>query len=190
MSYNNPNIPQIPNPVGLDAKIQDIQNTLSASLPWLEKSFGRAWAFSEKDVNGKVSKIPKAYTGLGEYINVLPNDNFKSQSFVIAKGYERFEDYNAAALGIHKKRDLSVIFWGNLKKIDLAKDYIFTEDLKKQIQLALNNVEGLIITGYYDEKADQVFADFTLIDVDTQLLMHPYFACKFDVTVNFFESIC
>lgn len=190
MSYSNPNIPVIPNPVGLEQKIQDIQNALSAGLSWLEKSFGRAWIHQEKDPSGKVSKIPKAYAGLGEYINVLPNDNFKSQSFIMAKGYERFEDYNHAALGIHKKRDLHIIFWGNLKKIDLARDYIFTEELKKQIQLALNNVEGLIITGYFDERADQVFADFTLNDVDTQLLMFPYFACKFDVTVNYFDAIC
>jgi len=191
MSYINPNVPQITNPVGVDKIIQDIQLQLSAGLTWLEKSFGRAWLFQEKDTSGKVSKMPKCYVGKGEYVNVLPNDNFKSMSFIFCKDKEKNEGFNASRLGSHKKRDLSIIIWGNLKKIDSTKTYIFTEELKKEVEKILIGLDYICsMNSYVDEKAESVFEGFTINDVDTQYLMHPYFACRFDFTVGYFDTIC
>jgi hypothetical protein len=189
MSYNNPNIPIIENLTGLDKVIQDIQIDLSARLPWLAKSFGRAWTFQESDAAGKVLKVPKCYSGSGEYINVLPNDNLTAQSFIAATQPEKWEKFNSMSMGNSKIRSLAIYFWGNLKKIDKDKDYIFTEELKNQIEKVLIGHVDTIVS-YYDEKAEQVFSDYSINDVDTQYLMYPFFACRFDVTVKYYDSLC
>lgn len=192
MSYKNPSIPIITNPVGIDAVIQNIQLSLSSGLIWLEKSFGRAWTHVEKQPDGKTIKLPKCYSGTGEYINVLPNDNLKAQSFIAVRDKEKTDGHiNSSSLGIHKKRDISLYIWGNLKKINVNKTYIFTEELKREVEKILIGLEYIqSLNGYYDERAEVVFVDYTLNDVDTQYLMHPYFAMRFDITVSYFDSIC
>jgi hypothetical protein len=188
MSYIKPNIPIITNPSGLEIPIQTIQQELGTGLSWLEKSFGRAWMHSEYSTDGKTKKYPKCWDGV-DYINVLPNDNFKAMSFIAVKAQEKYAKFSDAAVGNPKTRDLSVIIWGNLKKIDPAKTYIFTEYLKLQVEkILVPNVA--VITAYYDEKAETVFQDYTLIDIDTQYLMYPFFAMRFDVTVDYFDTYC
>lgn len=189
MSYQNPTIPLITNPTGLDKVIQDIQEAFANGLPWLHKSFGRAWLHQEVDSSGKTVKYPKCYDGSGEYTNVLPNDNFESMCFIAARGQEKPEEFNNLAKGNHKTRDLSIYFWGNLTTIDENKTYIFTEVLKKDIEKILVNYVASI-NAYYDEKAETIFQDYTLSDVNTQYLMHPYFALRFDITVKYFENYC
>ena len=191
MSYKNPAIPTIVNPVGIDTVIQNIQVNLASGLTWLEKSFGRAWLHQEKQPDGKVVKLPKCYSGTGEYINVLPNDNLKAQSFIAVRDKEKNDGISPSRLGASKTRDLSIIFWGNLKKINGAKTYIFTEELKREVEKIIIGLEYILsINGYWDERAEIIFADYTLMDANTQYLMHPYFAMRFDITVSYFDSIC
>src|SRR5207237_7449200 len=118
------------NPKGIDAVIQSLQVDLSA-LPWLEKSFGRAWLFNEEN-----AKIPKAYSGQGEYLNVLPNDFLKAQSFIAAAASESVEQFRKTTIS-DLERTLQVIFWVNLKEIDPNEDSIFTERLKNEAELII-----------------------------------------------------
>lgn len=196
MSYKNPSIPVIAIPIGLDAVIQSLQQDL-ATLTWLDKSFGRAWEFKEKGADGKIIKVPKAYMGKGEYHNVLPNDNLKAQSFISVRGNERWDlDYTRASdNGL--ERDLSCIFWFNLKKIDPTKDYIFTELLKKDVEKVIKaNKYVKLISNYYDERVEDVFdgyvdgsqgGAYSIDDHKTQYLMYPYSGFRFDFTVAYWE---
>lgn len=197
MSYQNPDILLITSPIGLDAVIQSIQQELSAGLSWLEKSFGRAWEFKEIDsATEKIIKVPKCYTGTGEYINVLPNDFLKAQSFISARNEETWPAYTRAS-GNSKQRELSIIFWFNLKEIDPTKDYIFTEELKKQVEKILKaNAYVASINKYFDERVEDVFdgyisqaeaGRYSVDDTKTQYLMYPYSGFRFDVTVAFTE---
>ena len=47
MRLENVTIPMKPNPVLLDAVIQDLQNALITKLSWLDKAFGRAYKLVE-----------------------------------------------------------------------------------------------------------------------------------------------
>ena len=191
MSSINPTIPVISNPIGIDKPIQEIQIALSAGLPWLKKSFGRAWMYSERDPSGKVQKYPKCYCGGNDYLNVLPNDQLISQSFFSVRSPEKVENFNREGGGNHKTREVSIIFWGNLKKIDGSKSYIYTEELKKQVEMILIQHENIqSINAYYDEKADDIFAPFTLNDVEGQYLVYPLTGFKFDVTIKYFDQLC
>jgi hypothetical protein len=175
MSYAKPSIPTIDTPHGLDVVIQSLQQSL-ASLPWLEKSFGRAWHF-----NG----VPKAYSGKGEYINVLPNDNLVSQSFIIADREEETVDYSVPAFTIDFQRRLNIFFWFNLKEIDANKDYIFTEELKGQVQKILKRNRYVKSINSYDDQ--NIFQEYKLKD-DAKYMMYPFAGFQFNITVAYYEE--
>ncbi len=180
MSYVDPEIPLLETPVGLDSVIQSLQVDLAA-LPWLEHSFGRAWAMEE----GR-DTVPKCYNKAGEYHNVLPNDHFQSQSFIAVKGEESWEEFSVAAAN-HKSRKLKIIFWFNLKTINPAKDYIFTEELKTDVERIIKDSAHVqSIDAYVDEKAGDVFEGYALPE-ESKYLMYPYSGFRFDITVGYLE---
>lgn len=180
---------------GLDAPIEAVRFALS-ELTWISKSFGRAMTFREPDINtGKLKRTPKVYEESGEYINVLPNDSIFSSgvaasSFIRLSGPERYESYEPNTGSIKSAR-LSVIIWGDLKKIDPSKDYVFTEYLKAQIEAKIKDVHYVSeIIEWYDENIDDVFAGYDLDEeiTRTEYLMYPYAGIRVDLTVNYPEA--
>lgn len=191
MTYANPTILAITNPIGLDRVIEDLRNDLS-TIPWLEKCFGRAWTFSEKDETDETRKaklkVPKCYTSEGEYLNVLPNDNLIAQSFIACESEERWMAYVNTGPDNPKERNLNIIFWVNLKQIDPNKEYIFTEELKKDVEKVIRpNPYVKSINSFFDEKPEDVFAGYD-INKDSQYLMYPYAGMRFNITVGYFEE--
>lgn len=190
MSYNNPTIPTA-GVTGFDAAIGSIQTGLSA-LSWLTKSFGRAWVFKEKDLEGRVKKVPKVFEGQtdgkqGEYMNVLPNDFLQAYSFIKADGPEEWSEFNRFE-GSMKSRKVSVIFWVNLKSINVAKNYIFIDELKDAVEDILKiNPNVLSMDAYFDERAEDVFDGYTIDDVESQYLMYPFSGMRFQLTLSYPE---
>jgi hypothetical protein len=186
MSYSNPDILILSAPIGLDAVIQSLQQDLYAGLPWLQKSFGRAREFMDEG-----TKVPKAYMGDGEYHSVLPNDFLTAQSFVLARSEERWPSYPIHGL----ERDLSIIFWCNLKTIHPDKNYIFTEELRWDVEKIIKaNPRVQKITGFYDDRIEDVFIGFigqnNGIDgakIKGEMLMYPYAGFRYDITVAYPE---
>lgn len=199
MSYKNPSILILSSPIGIDAVIQSIQQDLYSGLTWLEKSFGRAWEFKEKDpVSGDQLKLPKCYMGEEEYMNVLPNDFLKSQSFIAVRGEEATDEYNKYGMQSHS-RQLSIIFWFNLKEINSANDTVFTEFLKSDVEKILSKNPWIqSVDKYYDERAEDVFdgyvsnslgGRYSVDDIKTQYLMYPYSGFRFDITAYYPENV-
>jgi hypothetical protein len=196
MSYANPEILEIDSPAGLDKVIESLRVDLSF-LPWLEKSFGRAWEFTEKQADGRVVRVPKVYQREGEYLNVLPNDHLVAQSFIMADGEEKWQAFTKYSTNA-KTRALRIIFWFNLQQIDPNKDYIFTEELKREVEKILKASPYVVsIDSYIDERAEDVFRGYinsgagTLSTADddvNQVLMYPYSGFRFTVTVSYYEE--
>ena len=192
MSYKNPSI-GVTGVTGFDAAIESIRVALAA-LPWLDKSFGRAWEFKEKDTEGRTMRIPKVFLGQtaekdGEYLNVLPNDFLKSQSFIKASGPDEWETFNRHE-GSMKRRKISVIFWVNLKEIDVTKNYIFTDELKDQVEEILKKHPAVFsLDEYVDEMAGDVFEGYTIEDETSQYLQYPYAGFRFGLTI-FYGEVC
>lgn len=190
MSYNNPSIPTA-GVTGFDAAVESVRSGLSA-LTWLEKSFGRAFEFKEKRLEDKIVTVPKVFMGQtdlkdGEYLTVLPNDFLKAQSFIKALGPEEWTSFNRSD-GSMKTRKVSVIFWVNLKQIDVSKNYIFTDELKDQVEDILKrNPFTLSMDAYYDERYEDIFQGYTIEEVNTQYLMYPYSGMRFDLTLSYPE---
>jgi hypothetical protein len=202
MTNANPTILTIDNPTNFDRAIESLRSDLSL-LPWLEKSFGRAWTFTDTGltyeggdippsrrvamtVNSQL-RVPKVYLGAGEYWNVLPNDALIAQSFMATSAEERWVDYQRFTTNA-KERNINVIFWMNLKRVDETKDYIFTEELKKQVEVILRaNPDVKSINSYFDEKPEDVFQGYD-IDRSSQFLMYPYAGFRFNITIGYFED--
>lgn len=191
MSYNNPTI-LAGGATGFDAAIESIRAALAA-ITWLDKSFGRAWEFKETlPTDGKNITVPKVFIGQtngkeGEYHNVLPNDFLKSQSFIRARGSEEWTEFNRNG-GSMKSRPVSVILWVNLKEIDVSKNYIFTEELKSDVEEILrSNPYTLSMDNYFDERVQDIFDGYDIVDETTQYLMYPYAGMRFDLTLTFPE---
>lgn len=194
MIYKNPTIPIIPNPIGLDAAVAELQQSV-AGLEYIEKAFGRAFIHKEKRA-GKIVTLPKVYQGEGEYYNPLPNGNFKGSVFFIAEGSEQCEEYNQFEQNVFTRK-VGLIFWGNLKEIDPAKDYIFLEEIKMDILEAIKYCKCFkSYDSYVDERYNEVFKEFSSYisnmstdnakeEINTQYLMYPYAGFRMSLTLTY-----
>lgn len=172
------------NPLGLDRAISDI-NTLLEGVSWISHIYTRSFALQET-VSNRERSFPKAYFESGEYLKTLPNDNFTGMSFFMATGAERYigDNFSNANYQHTRERDLALFFWVNLKAIDPAKDYIFTEELKIDIENVLSKAENVRINSYLDEDYRQIFSG--LFISDKTFMMYPYAAFRFNITVNYY----
>ena len=68
-------------PVLLDKIIQDMQRAFTEKLKWLNYAFGRAYKLIEHRPDGNKFVYPAIYNGNGEYVSLLPNDNFGNFSW-------------------------------------------------------------------------------------------------------------
>jgi hypothetical protein len=99
---------------------------------------------------------------------------------------------------IPRSASLKIIFWFNLNDIDPNKGYIFTEELKTDVEKILKaNPHVQSIDTYVDEKAEEVFEGYinsgagtlsTQDDDVNQYLMYPFSGFRFNITVAFFEQ--
>lgn len=189
----------ITNPVGLDAAIQATALKLEAGLDWLT-AFGRAFVFAERTPDGRAINTPKVYASNGEYVNVFPNDNYAGFCFFYPMQAEEYEYAGPAfgTFGSTKRRTVALIFWLNLKRIDSAKDYVYTEVLKREIEKLLQRCPAVErINSYEDENVDKIYAEFELDEnarfraagtTVTQWLMYPYAGMRFELQMAYKDN--
>lgn len=182
-TLKNPSVSTIPSPVGVDAAIQRLQVSLQNGLPWLEKSFGRAWTLPRTVLKEKRLE-PMVYQEGKEYYPVLPNDALKSYSFFRVTGAREAVDYaaNMNTGGTYLFRDpVDLIVWFDMKKIDPAKDYIFKEELIQDTLKILNRDPNPEVQRVYDDKVNDIFEGYTLYPEHRDLLMYPYGAFRIEM---------
>jgi hypothetical protein len=184
-------------PVGLDAAIKRTAEKLEADLIWLTHSYGRAFLVNERQMDGSSKRVPKVYAQKGEYENVFPNDNKQAFCFFWPVTEERpVEDiagFNQQPVG--KERTVALIFWMNLKSINPAKDYIFTEEIKRDIERVLYKCPDVhAIEKYEDEDIEKIYSGFDLDENAryknagtkvTQWLMYPYAGLRFELKMSY-----
>ena len=186
MSYHNQIQRAIIDPQGIDKVIEDICLSLS-NITWLSNIYRRAWMINNS-VGGNGSFTPMVYLQEMSYYNVLPNDNFSALSFVTITSPERRvnqTDVNTASWEAQKERDLAIVIWCNLERVDNSKDYPFVEELKTIIEPLLENVEGLTINSYVDEDYRQIFSGYDISETDNKFFAYPYAAFRFNCTAGY-----
>lgn len=172
-------IPIRKNPQLFDLVIASLQQGLAKTLPWLDHVFGRAERLV-KVINGKRVYSPNIYIGGNEYRLIAPDSNFGNYCFFTLDDPQNVNwvvgetsKYNAP---------FSLIVWVDMRTIE-QYDERDTEGVKRQIMRALNGEiwlrHGSVKIDKIYERAENVFAGFTLDEVDNQFLMHPYCGWRF-----------
>lgn len=188
-------------PVLLDKVLQDLQGVLMERLPWLNMAFGRAHKLVEHRPDGNKFVYPAAYNGAGEYVSLLPNDNYGNFSW--------FDIYDpqeiTAAIQSLPQYTFSgaIVFWYDLSKIYGDDSVLHTEEVKDEI-LRLLTTPGIITTngrltvdkvyerfenlyrGYSIEKIynNYVYSGEDIQSIDKQFFMYPYAGIRVEFTLT------
>lgn len=199
----NPSINTLSTPVGIDRVIQTLQNELS-SLPWLEKSFGRAFLQMKKNPvnNNRISDdnifYPGVYQGLDangrvkDFQNLLVNDNLSSYSFFYTDGDESPIDYKSDVDNFFE-REISLIVWFNMDQINKDTDnfrlYPYQEELNQEVQDIISGAvflpgDRVVIDRVVDDPKD-IFNAFTLDVVKAQNLVYPNWGYRYYLTATY-----
>lgn len=190
VSYNNPPVELVPNPEALDLAIQAIQERL-AGLSWLEKAFGRCTKqiarLQDAEIKNRQARneytFPEVYFKREPY-NCMVNDNLKSYCFFHAKDALRFTDWEPFLQMQGAEQPLALIFWLNLGRIDPAKNYNFSESLRREVVQVLKQCPGLKLESSSLE-VNNVFNPFTITEAFRNYLKPPFAAFRFDGTLSF-----
>ena len=187
---NIPAVPKPETPAFLDEIVVQIQDILKANLSWLDYSFGRSQRLvTTKDKNNYF--YPGVHIGYEKYINVFPDQELGNFSFFqIEDPQDLVSDTRRPSL---IKIKYSLIFWANLDSIFQDKKDRNTEALKLQILqllsqgLFLNN--GRISVKTIFEKAENIYKEYSLKEVDSQFLMQPYYGLRFEGEIKY-DKFC
>lgn len=188
MSYKNPIEHVITDPVLLDKEIKNIQTVLG-TLSWLEKSFGRAFKGTRLKNRRKVNYPAIFQEWKKDYYDGFPNDNIKSYSFIFPDPSE-ITEHNIK--GIHQiERDISIILFFDLEKIDNTFEYRFTEKLKEDVIIKLATLKpGKLEINNITDDVEEVFNDFSVDEIKPEFLQDKYGALKFDCTIFYKNENC
>ena len=188
-------------PVLLDKVLQDMQKALTEKLKWLDYAFGRAYKLVEHRPDGNKFVYPAAYNGFGEYISLLPNDNFGNFSWFdiydpqkITQVVQSLPQYTFNG---------AIIFWYNLSSIYEDESMLYTEEVKDEVirllttpglistigKLAINDIYERfesIYKGYSIEKVynNYIYKGEGIQDIDKQFFMYPYAGLRVEFTLT------
>lgn len=188
-------------PVLLDKILQDMQKSLMNRLKWLNCAFGRAYKLVEHRPDGNKFIYPAMYNGNGEYVSLLPNDNFGNFSWFdiydpqkITEVVQSLPQYTFSG---------AIIFWYDLSSIYEDETVMHTEEVKDEIMRVLTT-PGLITTtgklvindiyerfeniykGYSIEKIynNYAYKGEGIQDIDKQFFMYPYAGIRIEFTLT------
>lgn len=188
-------------PVLLDKILQDMQKSLMNRLKWLNCAFGRAYKLVEHRPDGNKFIYPAMYNGNGEYVSLLPNDNFGNFSW--------FDIYDPQKI-IEVVQSLpqytfsgAIIFWYDLSSIYEDETVMHTEEVKDEIMRVLTTPGLITTTGklvindiyerfeniYKGYSIEKIYNNYTykgegIQDIDKQFFMYPYAGIRVEFTLT------
>lgn len=188
-------------PVLLDKILQDMQKSLMNRLKWLNCAFGRAYKLVEHRPDGNKFIYPAMYNGNGEYVSLLPNDNFGNFSWFdiydpqkITEVVQSLPQYTFSG---------AIIFWYDLSSIYEDETVMHTEEVKDEImrvlttpglitttgKLVINNMYERFENIYKGYSIEKIYNNYTykgegIQDIDKQFFMYPYAGIRIEFTLT------
>lgn len=188
-------------PVLLDKILQDMQKSLMNRLKWLNCAFGRAYKLVEHRPDGNKFIYPAMYNGNGEYVSLLPNDNFGNFSWFdiydpqkVTEVVQSLPQYTFSG---------AIIFWYDLSSIYEDETVMHTEEVKDEIMRVLTTPGLITTTGklvindiyecfeniYKGYSIEKIYNNYTykgegIQDIDKQFFMYPYAGIRIEFTLT------
>lgn len=189
------------NPVLLDKILQDMQSGLMSKLKWLNYAFGRAYRLVEHRPDGNKFVYPAAYNGNGEYISLLPNDNFGNFCWFdiydpqrITQVVQSLPQYTFSG---------AIVFWYNIDTIFSNAETLNTEEVKDEIirllttpgiikttgKLEINSIYERFENIYKGYSIEKIYNNYTyqgedIQNIDKQFFMYPYAGIRIEFTLT------
>ena len=189
------------NPVLLDKILQDMQSGLMSKLKWLNYAFGRAYRLVEHRPDGNKFVYPAAYNGNGEYISLLPNDNFGNFCWFdiydpqrITQVVQSLPQYTFSG---------AIVFWYNLDTIFSSAETLNTEEVKDEIirllttpgiikttgKLEINSIYERFENMYKGYSIEKIYNNYTyqgedIQNIDKQFFMYPFAGIRIEFTLT------
>lgn len=189
------------NPVLLDKILQDMQSGLMSKLKWLNYAFGRAYRLVEHRPDGNKFVYPAAYNGDGEYISLLPNDNFGNFCWFdiydpqrITQVVQSLPQYTFSG---------AIVFWYNLDTIFSSAETLNTEEVKDEIirllttpgiikttgKLEINSIYERFENIYKGYSIEKIYNNYTyqgedIQNIDKQFFMYPFAGIRIEFTLT------
>ena len=186
-------------PLLLDKVLQNMQKKLKANLNWLDYAFGRAYKLTENESDGSKFIYPAVYNSNGEYVSVLPNDNFGNFSWFDIYDPQVITD-TVQGMPIYTFTG-ALIFWYNLKTIYEDESVLYTEEIKNEILSVLTSpgvmstLGKFTVTSLY-ERFENIYRGYTIekvynsnnydkaAELDKQYFMYPYAGLRIEFTLT------
>ena len=175
MPYKIPNIPIFPELLGMEKRIQDLQQKI-AELDWLEYSFGLAKRVTVEREE-EAESVPVVYTGVKSDsidVRMWPSDVFKAYAFwdlVDPAEFLYFDNANARRRFPKIEQPVALIVCLDNQKISHDQDYNVTHSIcKNELIQKLNGspASGIFqISAITENLPVEVFAGY---DVDDNLM--------------------
>lgn len=171
------------NPALSERLFADIQQALAKEIGWLDNIYGKAERV-QREIKGKRYYEPTWYKGRNDYETLIPSKSHLGNYcfFVLSEPQNTaFDTWGTTKVTM----PFSLIVWCDVRTTDPNNwDTRNTEYIKEQLLTALNGMHHFS-TGHFTitriyERAENVFAGFTLDETDNQFMMSPYAAFRFD----------
>jgi len=188
-------------PVLLDKILQDMQKSLMNRLKWLNCAFGRAYKLVEHRPDGNKFIYPAMYNGNGEYVSLLPNDNFGNFSWFDIYDPQKITEV-VQSLPQYTFNG-AIIFWYDLSSIYEDETVMHTEEVKDEIIRVLTTPGLITTTGklvindmyerfeniYKGYSIEKIYNNYTykgedIQDIDKQFFMYPYAGIRIEFTLT------
>lgn len=175
----------LPQPIGIDVKIKEIQTNLYNAITdeysgISYESYGRVY-----NVRDDKGLFPYAYVGSKDYRDVLSNDNYDVISFFTVNS-----DAEALVSGLYKQT-VRTIFFVNLGTL-YGNDYRKDEDFNNIVARTFNNFGvGLTSIGYTRD-VNEAISPFNISNSNINKVaekyyndMQPFYLVAFDNKINY-----
>lgn len=200
------------NPVLLDRVLDDMRRELLVRLPWLNYTFGRVYKLMKYTNDGKYTE-PAFYVGRGEYVSMLPNDNWGNFCW--------FDIYDPQSIDTTQRSNPkltfrgAIVFWFDQTTVTDSlgnyydDDFLCTEEVKKQVVEALSTSGLLKQNGHVQifdiyERLENLYKGYSLEKVyntylysgeeleyiDKQYFMYPYGGLRIELELTINSADC
>lgn len=157
-----------------DKVIQDLQDALGG-IGWLSHIFGRAERLVKR-AEGRNYYTPNVYLGKDEYYSLLPDNRaLGNYAFFVMEEPQMVSPFANRQKRV--KGAFSLIVWVDMRTLGESRDDRNTEKIKDTLLKAVSTAwlkHGEVSISRIYERAENVFAGFSLDEIDNQFLMSPY----------------
>lgn len=175
---------QTDEPKLFDRPIQDMQKSIAKRLLFMNHVFGRCERLI-KAVDGRKYYTPNVYKGGDEY-ELLTPDNADLGNYCFFVPDEPEVMVSNFGISGRMKAPFSLVVWVDLRTIE-EKDVRNVYDLELKVLDAVASPGvlrngGMEVTRVY-HRAENVFAGFTMDEVDNQYLMSPFTGLRIEMEI-------